>query len=141
MASQDLHGFDCHHAVRPATICDDVTASRQFGKPSPELSERNRQGAPDVTRSVFVARAHVEHGHLAGSDSGDERASIDRLQGSPFLQEGPFRPLDLGQTRVGQLAQRVEQRRHPVVGEPTGDEYATFVPVDQARGPQHPQVL
>src|SRR3972149_4703897 len=54
------HGLDGHHAVRSATVRDDVLVLRQFGEPLLQLGKWNGARARDVASTKFLRGPPIE---------------------------------------------------------------------------------
>lgn len=131
MAPEEGNPAGRHDAVRPAAIGDDLCPRRQEGEVLPEVLERDRDRARDMTSLVLLAWTQVEEDDVPGLGAADELVAADRLElaGCPEVRADDL--LDLGQAVVGDRAQRRQQLQHVVAREAVEDPWPLAPRLDE----------
>jgi hypothetical protein len=79
LSAQDIDCIERHHAVRAATIRDDVASFPQLADTLREVGERYRDRAGNVTGHILLAWANVNQRDLIVANPAHELVVVDRL--------------------------------------------------------------
>ncbi len=107
------------HAVRAATIRDDVSRDRHLRKPCGQLVERDGHGSRNVPCLVLGVGSQIEHRDCAGANASPEGLASDRLGlvgTGPGRRPPPAGPRARGHVRRPEGRPRAHTPRRPPGG-------------------------
>jgi len=82
---QEIDRIERHHAVRAATVRDNVAAFLQLAHALGEICERHGNSARNVGRHVLFTRTDIDERDLAGADTAHEFVIPNWFQRAAFL--------------------------------------------------------
>src|SRR5919197_2937673 len=106
---EQLRGLVGVHAVRAATVGDDVAIAWHLSQAALQFGDRNRTGGGDVPLPVLGLWADIEQRHRALLDKRPQLGQIDRGETGAVRQVRLDEAVDLGESGGAQVAQGAPQ--------------------------------